>query len=77
MSYKSSVDGNNYIPQNIHSSSEDTRDYLEEAKAIIRGDSMLLCEREHLLALNRVIEELSADLIREYEMTKEEIKNES
>ena len=77
MSYKSSVDGNNYIPQNIHSSSEDTRDYLEEAKAIIRGDSMMLCEKEHLLALNEIIEELSADLIQNYEKKFGEIKNES
>lgn len=38
------------------------RDYFEEAQAIIRGDSILLCERAHLLELNRIIEELSIEL---------------
>lgn len=35
-----------------------SRDYLREAKDIIAGKSSLLCEREHLIALNQVIREM-------------------
>jgi hypothetical protein len=36
------------------------RDYLSEAGAIARGESILLAERRHLEALNAVIDQIAA-----------------